>query len=38
MEGSDKREPVVLYEVPLLPEQEIKGLIIKALPQGNLSP
>ena len=38
MEGGDKREPIVLYEVPLLPEQEVKGLIIKALPQGDLSP
>jgi hypothetical protein len=38
MESPDRREPVILYEVPLLPEAEIKSLISKALPQAQLSP
>ena len=35
---SDRRNPITLSEVPLLPEPEIKSLIIKALPQAMLSP
>ena len=37
MEATQRRLPIALYEVPLLPELEIKSLIIKALPQAQLS-
>ena len=38
MESGEKREPIVLYEVPALPELEVKTLIINALPQVDLAP
>jgi hypothetical protein len=34
MEATDKREIIVLYEFPLLPELEVKSLIISSLPQA----
>lgn len=34
MESKDRRDHIVLYEVPILPELEVKSLIIKALPQA----
>ena len=33
MEVTEKREPVALYQVPLLPELEVKSLIISSFPQ-----
>ena len=38
MESTERRSPVALYEVPLLPELELKSLIMKALPKAELSP
>lgn len=37
MELGERREPIVLYEVPFLPELEVKSLIINALPQAELT-
>lgn len=38
MESGERREPIVLYGVPLLPELEVKTLIINALPQADVAP
>ena len=38
MEARENREAIVLYSVPLLPEDEIMSLIINLLPQANLIP
>lgn len=38
MEETNKREHVILYEVPLLPEAEVRLLIISSLPQAKLTP
>jgi len=37
MENSERRDPVILHQVPLLPELEAKTLIIAAFPNANLA-
>lgn len=36
MKSNETREPVVLHQVPVLPELEAKALIIRLLPQATL--
>lgn len=38
MESSDQRAPVVLHNIPVLPEAELKGLLLQGLPEAALTP
>lgn len=38
MEAEEGREPIILHLVPLLPEQQLKALIIDSLPELKLTP
>jgi hypothetical protein len=38
MESSDQRAPVVLHNLPVLPEAELKDLLLQALPEAALAP
>lgn len=37
MESNDQREPVVLHNVPVMPEAELRALIAQALPEAALA-